>query len=89
MPLLSGGSGIALGLPANDNATPATPAWDGIQGPGVVISGSCSRATRTQVATLLAQVAGFQIKAETAVAGGYDVEAMADWVLMQNTPPLV
>ena len=90
MRLLCGGSGIALGLPANFGHLPRTPAWTPVSGPGVVISGSCSRATRAQVAEYIASGAPtMQIAAGRAVDGGYNVTEMADWVLAQGQPPLV
>ena len=52
MPLVTGGSGVAIGLPANWGLSPnpqaaALPAVAGWQ---AVVSGSCSQATRAQVA---------------------------------------
>ncbi len=50
--LVTGGSGIAMGLPLNFGIRPAAvaPEFDGESGPGLVLSGSCSRATLGQVA---------------------------------------
>ncbi|GAB5446783.1 3-oxo-tetronate kinase [Gymnodinialimonas sp.] len=87
--LLCGGSGIALGLPANFGATPKTPAWQAVTGPGAVFSGSCSRATRAQVAAYQNLAPAFQIDAATACAGGYDVRKLADWTLSQDRAPLI
>jgi uncharacterized protein YgbK (DUF1537 family) len=89
LPLLCGGSGIAMGLPANFGCTPARPEWTPVNGPGAVISGSCSRATRAQVAEYLALAPARQVNAAEAVAGAIDVEELADWVLAQDTAPLV
>ncbi|MFZ9684649.1 MAG: 3-oxo-tetronate kinase [Gemmobacter sp.] len=55
LPLVTGGSGIALGLPANFGITarPGGPRWpQGAIAPGraAVLAGSCSGATRAQVA---------------------------------------
>jgi uncharacterized protein YgbK (DUF1537 family) len=85
--LLTGGSGIAIGLPTNFGATPATPPWTGISGPGVILSGSCSRATRTQVA----DYAGPQheITAADIMSGATTPDALADWTLAQDTAPLI
>ncbi|MEM8702183.1 MAG: 3-oxo-tetronate kinase, partial [Pseudomonadota bacterium] len=47
--LLVGGSGIALGLPENFGADHRNDAWRGHDGKAVVLSGSCSIATREQV----------------------------------------
>ena len=55
LPLLVGGSGIALGLPENARALGTAPARDRAEadvprgGPALVLAGSCSQATRGQV----------------------------------------
>lgn len=87
--LICGGSGIALGLPANHGATPAQPGWQPVTGPGVVLSGSCSRATRAQVARFAAAHPAFEVTAEAAVAGVVTAETLADWVVAQEGVPLV
>jgi 3-dehydrotetronate 4-kinase len=89
MPLLCGGSGIALGLPSNFGSTPKRPAWAAVRGPGAVISGSCSRATRAQVADYLKIAPARQIEAEHALNHSYDLDEIADWALAQDTPPLI
>ena len=54
MPLLTGGSGIALGLPqvfrARGEIRSTSAPWTGQAGPATILSGSCSTATRAQVA---------------------------------------
>ena len=87
--LLTGGSGIALGLPANFGAIPATPPWHGITGPGVVLSGSCSRATRGQVAHYKATAPAREITAEDVMSDAITITALADWVTAQEQAPLV
>jgi 3-dehydrotetronate 4-kinase len=48
--LVTGGSGIAMGLPANFGIVPGRqPAFHGSQGPALILSGSCSRATAAQI----------------------------------------
>lgn len=52
MPLITGGSGVALGLPGNFGAVRRTQASAGggaVSGRSVVLAGSCSAATRAQV----------------------------------------
>lgn len=56
MPLVTAGSGVAIGLPANFGIAPndrasALPHVDGLQ---AIVSGSCSRATNAQVAAFIA-----------------------------------
>ena len=53
LPLVTGGSGIAMGLPANFSevkAIDAATVWQGQTGRALAVSGSCSTATRAQVA---------------------------------------
>jgi uncharacterized protein YgbK (DUF1537 family) len=55
MPLITGGSGVALGLPANFsrsgllNAKPAAGAMSAPAGRAAILAGSCSEATRGQI----------------------------------------
>ncbi len=55
LPLITGGSGIAIGLPTNYRMARLIPKREGVAalaevgGPGVVLSGSCSAATLAQV----------------------------------------
>ena len=88
-PLVCGGSGIALGLPENFGATALTPPWQPITGPGVVLSGSCSRATRRQVELYLETAPAREISAEDILEGRTSVEQLCDWVLSQTVPPMV
>jgi uncharacterized protein YgbK (DUF1537 family) len=57
MPLLTAGSGVAIGLPANFGLKPAptTSALPPAQGKQAVIAGSCSTATQKQVSYFKAQ----------------------------------
>ena len=54
LPLITGGSGIAIGLPANYRVARLIPKREGaaalspVGGPGIVLSGSCSAATLTR-----------------------------------------
>lgn len=97
MKLVTGGSGIALGLPENfrragklstDRIADQLPE---VPGPGAVLSGSCSEATLAQVAAMQANRPSFQIN-PLALAGGADqaAEALA-WALEQlpDGPPLI
>lgn len=87
--LLCGGSGIALGLPANFGAAPARPGWQPVAGPGVVISGSCAHATRSQVDRFRATAPAREISAEAAVEGRVTARELAGWALAQQTAPLI
>jgi uncharacterized protein YgbK (DUF1537 family) len=84
MPLVTGGSGIALGLPQNFRAAgllgpsgagvaESLPATGGLR---AVISGSCSVATQKQVALMRAQAPSFQVD-PLQLATGFDVVGAA------------
>lgn len=75
--LVTGGSGIALGLPENfrragllgEEGSGFTPA----RGRGAVLSGSCSRASLAQVEAYLARHPGLAVAADELVSGRLDV----------------
>ena len=94
LPLLTGGSGIALGLPENFRRngliSRSERAWRGMSGPAVVLSGSCSRATREQVARHISQGApALQIAVEDILNGQKTVDSVCAWVMAQDGLPLV
>ena len=69
--LVTGGSGILLGLPANFGIEPgAAAAFAGREGPGLVVAGSCSAATLRQVAAYAAEHPTLRLAAEDALAPG-------------------
>lgn len=85
MPLVTGGSGIALGLPANFRrqglladgaAASALPATGGLR---AVISGSCSVATQQQVAWMRKSHPSFHIDPLRLARGEDLVSAVLDW----------
>ena len=85
--LLVGGSGIALGLPALFGSRPGAVPWTGRTGPGAILSGSCSRATRAQVAAHAGPA--HEIRADEVVGGSVDVEALADWAVAGTDASLI
>ena len=94
LPLITGGSGIALGLPGNFRAqgllSADRPVWHGQSGPAAALSGSCSRATRGQVARHIADGApALEIDPEAVMAGTTTARDAADWALAQTGLPLV
>lgn len=94
LPLITGGSGIALGLPGNFRAkgllAADRPVWAGQAGRVAALSGSCSRATRAQVARHLADGnPGLEIAPESVLAGRVTPQDAADWALAQDGLPLV
>jgi 3-dehydrotetronate 4-kinase len=93
LPLLTGGSGIAMGLPANfrarDLLSGDAAGWAGQQGPSAALSGSCSNATRAQVNRHRETDPAFEITAEALMTGAVTPAKAADWALEQTGRPLV
>jgi len=90
LPLITGGSGIALGLPANFGCVPDVVPWQGQSGETFVLSGSCSIATRAQVAyhaSLGNPV--FEVTAEQAIEKQIDPEALVADMLQHDGIALV
>ncbi len=89
LPLITGGSGVALGLPEAFGCTPAPVPWQGQSGKSVVLSGSCSVATRGQVAYHAARHPARCIQAEDVITGKITAEDGAAWLLAQDGLPLI
>jgi uncharacterized protein YgbK (DUF1537 family) len=87
--LMTGGSGIAIGLPANFGITPTAVPWDGMTGQGVVLSGSCSRATRGQVAAFTKTNPIKELTAADVMDRAGRIDDLVDWVLVQDAAPLI
>jgi uncharacterized protein YgbK (DUF1537 family) len=89
--LLTGGSGIARGLPSiyrsRGEIGSSAPDWRPVRGPAVVLSGSCSVATRGQVAAH----AGPRLEATAAavIEGTLSPADAAAWALAQAGLPLI
>lgn len=88
LPLITGGSGVALGLPANFGCTPGAAAWRGQAGKAVALSGSCSNATRAQVAYHAARHPAREIVAADVIEGRLDAATLAAWLMEQDGVPL-
>jgi 3-dehydrotetronate 4-kinase len=71
--LLTGGSGLALGLPANFIRRGLAPGRTtepvGVRGPAAILAGSCSRATRAQVAAHAERHPVMHVDVEQLLAG--------------------
>ena len=94
LPLITGGSGIALGLPENfrkaGRLSETGTAWQGQAGPAAILSGSCSIATRGQVAAhVTAGNPAREVTAEQALSGAVTPAALADWALAAQGLPLI
>ena len=80
-PLLTGGSGIALGLPRNfiraGLATGAGAAFRPVDGPEAIIAGSCSRATLEQIEVHRRDHPVLEVEVEAVMEGAVTAEALA------------
>jgi uncharacterized protein YgbK (DUF1537 family) len=89
--LVTGGSGIAMGLPDNfrraGRLAGLASIWQGQAGRAAVLSGSCSNATRAQVERHAGP--SFEITAEALMAGKVTAGQIADWALAQDGLPLI
>lgn len=92
LPLVTGGSGIALGLPANFRKKGLLAGgeiqWRGQSGKCAILSGSCSNATRAQVALHSKSNPALEIQGEDVLEGKVDAEKIAQWVLQRDGVPL-
>ncbi|MEM8664734.1 MAG: nucleotide-binding domain containing protein, partial [Pseudomonadota bacterium] len=92
-PLLVGGSGVALGLPAlyrrHGLIGESSGAWQGAGGKAVALSGSCSKATRGQVAHHRQSHPQRKIDTDALMAGTLQASALADWAMAQEGLPLI
>lgn len=88
LPLITGGSGVAMGLPGNFGCTASDVPWTGQAGKSVALSGSCSIATRGQVARHAARHPVREIIAADVIEGRLSPEEIADWLLQTDGLPL-
>ncbi len=90
LPLVTGGSGVATGLPGNFRHAGllqdpvSSTALPRIEGPAAIIAGSCSAATRGQVAHWLKTRAGLRIDVRRLLAGADIVGETLDWSRHQD-----
>lgn len=88
--LLTGGSGLALALPEVHGSAGRQAAWRGEAGPALALSGSCSQATRGQVARHIADGgAARRIEIDAVMAGRVTAKELLDWALGAEGLPLL
>ena len=91
--LITGGSGVALGLPANFRKAgligEAGSAWQGQTGPCVILSGSCSIATRGQLEVHRADSPSMEISAEQILSGDVTAQSATAWAVSQEGIPVI
>ncbi|MEP4195536.1 MAG: 3-oxo-tetronate kinase [Aliishimia sp.] len=92
LPLITGGSGVALGLPRNfakrGQIANAGGGWRGETGKCVALSGSCSNATRAQVALHSKTNPSYEINARDVINGVLYARTVADWLMDAEGIPL-
>jgi uncharacterized protein YgbK (DUF1537 family) len=92
LPLITGGSGVALGLPGNfakrGQISKSGTVWRGEPGKCVVLSGSCSNATRAQVALHSKTNPSYQIDAGDVINGALHPQTVANWLMEADGIPL-
>jgi uncharacterized protein YgbK (DUF1537 family) len=97
-PLMTGGSGVAMGLPAayrqSERSTAPSPSkgFDAPAGRSIILAGSCSSATREQVKTALeAGVPALRLDAMELASGAMSAKTALEWLKTQpaNGPALI
>ncbi len=87
-PLLTGGSGIAIGLPGNfirlGLARGEGVSARRVDGPSAILSGSCSTATRAQIARHRAAHPALEIDVPAVMEGRMDASAVAAFLLERS-----
>ncbi len=97
MKLITGGSGVAMGLPANFRKAGLLPPGGGLaaiprlEGAAAVIAGSCSTATRGQVRAMARAFPSFRVDPLALLAGEPVVERAVEWAIeaMERGPVLI
>jgi uncharacterized protein YgbK (DUF1537 family) len=92
--MITGGSGIALGLPENfivrGEAYGSIPVTGAYSGPGVILAGSCSGATRGQIEHHAERHPTFAVTADAAMSGRVSATDLLDFfVTHRDKTPLV
>ena len=91
--LITGGSGVAMGLPANFVKTGQILAkkldWQGQAGRCAILSGSCSEATRNQIATHAKTGAQHEIDVAGVMRGEVEIDGLLRWFLAQDGLPIL
>ncbi|MEM9522853.1 MAG: 3-oxo-tetronate kinase [Pseudomonadota bacterium] len=94
--LITGGSGIATGLPrmwreAGVLTAAETPAPPQARGRALILAGSCSEATRAQIAHAKTRMPTARVDGDALMAGAPVADRLSDWVLAQaaNRPALI
>ena len=92
LPLITGGSGVALGLPLNfarkGLISQTVSDWRGQGGGCAILSGSCSNATRGQIVEHAKSHPVYEIDAGAVIEGRLAASEVANWLLDAGGLPL-
>ncbi len=90
--LITGGSGVALGLPENFRKQgligDSRANWQGESGCCIALAGSCSQATRAQIAQHAENNPSLEIIAADVINGEMTAQTVSTWLLKQEGVPL-
>lgn len=90
--LVTGGSGMAVGLPTNfgraGRLSSSQSSWRGEAGRCAILSGSCSIATRDQIAVHSAAEPALLVDPDAIMSGAVTAPDAADWVITRPTSSL-
>jgi uncharacterized protein YgbK (DUF1537 family) len=89
LPFITGGSGVALGLPANFGCTAGQTKWTGQTGKAAALSGSCSIMTRRQIAAHKKVAPIYEINAADVINKNLKLDDVIKWIIEQDGLPLV
>ena len=91
--LITGGSGVAMGLPANfakaGQISATKLGWQGQAGRCAILSGSCSEATRNQIVTHAKTGAQHEIDVAGVMRGEVTTDGLLSWFLAQEGLPIL
>lgn len=91
--LLTGGSGLALGLPQNFRDSGkignSSSQWKKASGKAIILSGSCSVATRNQVSNYKQNYPSLELTAKEIFSNSQTPQSVCDWAMEQHSTPLI
>jgi len=90
LPLVTGGSGIAIGLPENFGCNHSTVDWSGEkEGKAIALAGSCSTTTRRQIDVHSKHNPVRAISVDDVMEGKESPEEITNWLLAAGELPLL
>ena len=90
LPLVTGGSGVAMGLPANFGIAPgAQRTMPQVAGRSIVLAGSCSEATRQQINAIRDSWPVLKLDAHAIADGAPVAKEAVDWARQAEATPLI